>query len=48
MLNELPIGKIVIQKKDESNSKPKENIVDFFQSSPLVGKIDKKRDKMNF
>ena len=45
LLKELPVKQIVIEKKDESNSKPKGNIVDFFQSSPLVGEIDIKRDK---
>ena len=38
-LNSIPVKNIVIKKKDEKKSKKQDNIVNFFQSSPLAGEI---------
>ena len=44
-LKKIPIKNIVVEKKDQRTSKSKENIVNFFQSSPLVDEIVLERDR---
>ena len=44
-LKKIPIKNIVVEKKDQRTSNSKENIVNFFQSSPLVDEIVLERDR---
>lgn len=48
LLKNIPAKRIVVEKKDEPNPEQKENIVNFFQSSPLVGEISIERDKKTY
>lgn len=47
-LKKIPIKNIVVEKKDQRTSKSKENIVNFFQSSPLVDEIVLERDRETY
>ena len=47
-LNTLPIKNIVIEKKDDTKSHKEDNIVNFFQSSPLAGEITLERDAQTY
>ncbi len=47
-LNSIPVKNMVIKKKDELKSERQDNIVNFFQSSPLVGEITLERDAQTY
>ncbi len=43
-LKNIPVENIVVEKKEDTDTKKQDDIVHFFQSSPLVGEIDLERD----
>lgn len=47
-LNSIPVKNMVIKKKDELKSEKQDSIVNFFQSSPLVGEIILERDAQTY
>ena len=47
-LKNIPVKNIVIEKKEDTDSKSQDDIVHFFQSSPLVGEISLERDSQTY
>ena len=43
-LKNIPVKNIVVEKKESADLKSQDDIVHFFQSSPLVGEISLRRD----
>ncbi len=48
-LKNIPVKNIIVEKKaDKKQKNEKNDIVSFFQSSPIVGEISLERDKQNY
>ena len=47
-LKNIPVKNIVVEKKEETDTKKKDDIVHFFQSSPLVGEIEIERESQTY
>ena len=47
-LKSMPVKSIVVEKKDDESVKQQDDIVHFFQSSPLVGEISLERDSQTY
>ena len=48
LLKSMPVKSIVVEKKDDTSVKQQDDIVHFFQSSPLVGEISLERDSQTY
>ena len=47
-LKNIPVQNLVVEKKEEAGVKKKDDIVHFFQSSPLAGEIELERDLQTY